>query len=134
VAFGASISDADLLMCARAGVSGVVSCDAGLDELKEAVCRAARGEFGGCERLTARAWTVLGKSARQQSADRLADSRLTPREVQICRLIDRGCSNKQIASELFIELSTVKNHVHNLLLKLGVRNRWQAAAKARHVS
>ena len=46
-------------------------------------------------------------------------------------LIDEGLSNKEIAARLCIELSTVKNHVHNLLEKLGVRGRGEAAARVR---
>ena len=56
---------------------------------------------------------------------------LTPREQQIVSLIERGCSNREIAAELRIELPTVKNHVHHLLEKMGVRRRAAAAAKLR---
>ena len=56
---------------------------------------------------------------------------LTSRERQIVALIDEGLSNKEIAARLCIELSTVKNHVHNLLEKLGARGRGEAAARVR---
>lgn len=59
---------------------------------------------------------------------------LTPRETQIVELIDRGFSNKEIARELNVAVPTVKNHVHNILEKLQVRRRGEAAAKVRDPS
>jgi two-component system nitrate/nitrite response regulator NarL len=56
---------------------------------------------------------------------------LTPREREILELIDSGLMNKEIASALSIELTTVKNHVHHILEKLGVTHRAAAAAKVR---
>lgn len=55
---------------------------------------------------------------------------LTPREQEILGLIERGLTNQQIARELVIEVGTVKNHVHNILQKLGVGSREDAAAVA----
>ena len=49
------------------------------------------------------------------------------RELEIVRLVDAGLSNKEIAGRLCIEVATVKNHVHNILEKLGVERRAQAA-------
>ena len=51
---------------------------------------------------------------------------LTRREQQIAGLLSQGLSNKQIARDLCIELSTVKNHVHNILVKVGAQSRMQA--------
>jgi len=59
------------------------------------------------------------------------EARLTPRELQIVQLIDDGLSNRQISDHLQIELSTVKNHVHRIIAKLGVERRSQAAAHFR---
>jgi DNA-binding CsgD family transcriptional regulator len=56
---------------------------------------------------------------------------LSPREIEIVTLIERGLSNKQIATRLFIALATVKNHVHSILDKLDVRARGEAAAYLR---
>ena len=58
-------------------------------------------------------------------------SNLTMRELQVARLIDEGLSNKQIALELEIELSTVKHHVHHILEKLEVARRSEAVARLR---
>jgi DNA-binding NarL/FixJ family response regulator len=53
---------------------------------------------------------------------------LTPREMEVLALIEKGCSNQEIADRLFIEVGTVKNHVHSILEKLEVGNRYDAAA------
>jgi DNA-binding NarL/FixJ family response regulator len=53
---------------------------------------------------------------------------LTPREREILALIARRLSNMEIAQELVVEVGTVKNHVHSVLKKLGVDNRYEAAA------
>jgi DNA-binding NarL/FixJ family response regulator len=58
---------------------------------------------------------------------------LTAREVEVLRLIGVGAGNKDIAEELVISLHTVKRHVANILRKLGVRTRTQAAARAREM-
>jgi len=55
-------------------------------------------------------------------------SDLTPRELEILELIANGYSNQKIANRLFIEVGTVKNHVHNILNKLDVSTREDAAA------
>ena len=52
-------------------------------------------------------------------------------ELEVLAHLAGGLSNKAIASRLFIELTTVKNHVHNILEKLGVHSRGEAAAKLR---
>ncbi|MCL4561572.1 MAG: response regulator transcription factor [Chloroflexi bacterium] len=52
---------------------------------------------------------------------------LTPREFEILKLIDQGLTNQEIANQLFVEVGTVKHHVHNILQKLDVSNRQDAA-------
>jgi LuxR family maltose regulon positive regulatory protein len=58
---------------------------------------------------------------------------LNPREFEVLRLIAAGCTNRQIASKLFISLGTAKTHVHNICGKLGSHNRTEAAARAREL-
>ncbi len=53
---------------------------------------------------------------------------LTPREEEVLGLVADGCTNKEIAEELVIECGTVKNHVHNILKKLEVNSRYEAAS------
>jgi DNA-binding NarL/FixJ family response regulator len=116
----------DVLACAEAGVAGYVTRDAGLDQLVAAIHAAARGELLTSPRMTgALLRRVADLAAARPSA---TDARLTIREREILDLIHAGLSNKQIAQRLSIQLSTVKNHVHNILEKLGVERRADAAA------
>ncbi len=66
-----------------------------------------------------------------QRREPAGDARLTLREREILRLIDDGLSNKEIAQRLSLQTKTVKNHVSNILAKLGVSNRAAAAAALR---
>jgi DNA-binding NarL/FixJ family response regulator len=62
------------------------------------------------------------------------DIPLTQRQLEIVKLIDQGLPNKAIAQRLFIEVPTVKNHVHNILERLGVHRREDAAIAVRRLS
>jgi DNA-binding NarL/FixJ family response regulator len=66
-------------------------------------------------------------------APRLETTALTAREQQIVELIAEGLSNKEIGRRLYIEVATVKNHVHNILEKLQVSRRGEAVARLRLV-
>ena len=59
---------------------------------------------------------------------------LTPRQVDVLRLLEQGCSTKQIAAELHLSTETVRNHVRRLLQALGVHSRLEAVAAARAAS
>lgn len=116
----------DVLACAEAGVAGFVTREAGLDELVETIEAAVRDELVTSPRMAA----ALLRRVRELATglDPGAGPQLTLREREILDLIDAGLSNKQIALELSIQLSTVKNHVHNILEKLQVERRAEAAA------
>ena len=59
---------------------------------------------------------------------------LTPRQVEVLRLLERGCSTKQIAAELHISTETARNHTRKLFRALGVNSRLEAVAAARNLS
>ena len=56
---------------------------------------------------------------------------LTPRQVEVLRLLEQGCSTKQIAAELHLSTETVRNHIRRLFTALGVNSRLEAVAAAR---
>lgn len=125
-----SDTEEELLAVAEAGIRGYVTHDTSLDELVLALESAAHGEMLCSPRAAATLLRQVGALARH--AHELAQhTGLTPRELEIMELVDAGRSNKEIARELYIELPTVKNHVHNILEKLGVSRRAEAAAKLR---
>ena len=70
----------------------------------------------------------LARARRRE--ERLEALNLTPRELEILRLIADGLSNKEIAARLYLSFHTVKNHVHNILEKLKVQHRSQAVEYA----
>ena len=103
----------------EAGASGYLLKDTGASELAEAIRAVARGEV----RLHPEAARRLAREVRTPDMRET----LTPREVQTLRLLADGASNKGIARELDISELTVKVHVSNLLSKLGLKSRLQAA-------
>jgi DNA-binding NarL/FixJ family response regulator len=129
VALGVARHDGDLIACAEAGIAGYIFRDASLDELMATVESAARGELRCSPDVAA---TLLRRIARLSGDSSTSfESRLTRREREIVSLVDQGLTNKEIAARLYIEIATVKNHIHNILEKLGVRTRAEAAATLR---
>jgi DNA-binding NarL/FixJ family response regulator len=116
----------------RAGAVGYLLKDAPSEKLAEAIRVAARGETFLQPSVAAK---VVAEFARLSSkAVRAVGSVIEPlseRELEILRLIAQGASNREIAGALFLAEGTVKNHVTNILGKLGARDRTQAALKAR---
>jgi len=125
-----AVPESDVIAWVETGASCCMTPEASLEEIVSAVECTARGEALGSPRMTA----MLISRVRALAAERPSegvDERLTPREQEIVALIDEGLSNKQIATSLCIEPATVKNHVHNILQKLHVARRGEAAAAVR---
>jgi two-component system nitrate/nitrite response regulator NarL len=121
--------DEGVLDAIRAGASGYLLKDARLDEIVVGVYAAAAGESVLAPRIAGALVTSVRTGAPRQSRNELAAS-LTEREREVLALVALGCDNTEIAERLYVSASTVKNHVSNLLGKLGVDNRVQAAAVA----
>jgi DNA-binding NarL/FixJ family response regulator len=118
----------------RAGAVGYLLKDAPSARLVDAIRAAARGESFLQPSIAAKVvaeYTRLAGSAPAASSG-LAEV-LTERELEILRLLAGGASNKEIAAQLFLAEGTVKNHVTNILGKLGVTGRLQAANRAREL-
>jgi DNA-binding NarL/FixJ family response regulator len=113
----------------RAGASGFLLKDAGADELMHAVRVIAAGEALLSPSITRR---LIEDYARRPPAPEppAALAELTPREVEVLRLIARGLSNGQIARELVVGSATIKTHVARIFSKLGVHDRAQAVVLA----
>ena len=121
----------------RAGAVGYLLKDVASDRLAEAIRCAARGESFLQPSVAAKVvaeFTRLADAphARTRANQALIKS-LSDRELEILRLVAIGASNKEIAATLVIAEGTVKNHVTNILGKLGVRDRTQAALKVKEL-
>jgi len=117
-----------ILDCAEAGIAGYVTRDGSLAELVTTIQTVARGEAHYPADMVAR---LLRRIAARPHVRPSVRATLTSRERQVAALLEAGLSNKEIARRLSIELPTVKNHVHNILEKLGVSRRGEAVAKLR---
>lgn len=134
VGFGVDEVEGEVLACAEAGLSGYVNSDASLDELVAGIESVHRGELLCTPKMAATLFRNLELRRREEETPP-KHVVLTAREREVLRLLDEGLSNKEISARLNIEVSTVKNHVHNLLDKLQVTSRMQAAARlGTHVS
>jgi DNA-binding NarL/FixJ family response regulator len=112
----------------RAGARGFLLKDVTLGRLVEAIRVLAAGGTMIRPAVTARAERDLAKGP---ATSREADSAdLTAREREVLRLLAGGYSNREIAGALFVTEGTVKNHVSNILTKMGVRDRTRAVIKA----
>jgi len=134
VAFAVEESEQDIAVCAEAGVTAFVTYDVTVDGLASAITAAVSGELACSPRTAAllfRRLATLSNVERRLRSEHSALSTLTMRERDIALLLAAGRSNKEIARELVIEVATVKNHVHNILAKLQVTTRAEAAARLR---
>jgi DNA-binding NarL/FixJ family response regulator len=129
--------DAEVFAALRAGAVGYLLKDTSGDRLVEAVLAAARGESVLQPSVAAK---VVARVAQLPDDSEAAPSGggpgrrlvvpLSERELEVLRHLADGRSNREIAAVLYVTEGTVKNHVTNVLAKLGVRDRTQAALRA----
>lgn len=121
--------DADVIVrCVEAGIAGYVAREeASLNILVETLRAVHAGEAPCSPRIAAALIERVSILAAQGRAEP-PTARLTSREYDVAQLLRDGLSNKEIATALHIELSTVKNHVHSILEKLEVRRRGEVIA------
>jgi two-component system, NarL family, response regulator LiaR len=122
VALTSVLEDASIVGAVKAGAIGYLLKDTEADDLCQAIKAAAAGQV----QLSPQAATRLMREVRAPESP----EKLTDRETEVLRLIARGYSNKEIAQELIIGEKTVKTHVSNILGKLGLLSRTQAALYA----
>lgn len=123
-------SETDVLAWAKLGVAGILTRAASLAELRTAI-NAAAGMEAHCSPAVVATLLRSMAGGGDPGARTSARALLTSREREIGELLANGCTNKEIASQLFLGVSTVKNHVHNVLQKLGARSRTEAATRLR---
>lgn len=121
----------DLVDCLRAGAAGYLLKNIETEFLVDAIQRAARGESVMSPQMTGKLVQELRhpKEAAAPSAEGERE-KLSPREMEIILLLAKGASNKEVARALNVAESTVKIHVQNILKKLNLSSRVQAAVYA----
>ena len=110
--------DEDIYRSLQAGAQGYLLKDMFFEELEDAIRRV----HAGSKRIPAQ--------VAERLAERMSGSELTERELEVLKQIVRGRSNREIAGALKISEATVKSHINNILSKLGVTDRTQAATSA----
>ncbi|MBN1317893.1 MAG: response regulator transcription factor [Anaerolineales bacterium] len=110
--------------CLRAGADGYLLKDSENLNLTEQIIAAVRGGTP----LDPRAAGIVTNFLRQHNTP---DDELTPREIEVLKLVSQDLTNRDIGEKLYISVNTVKLHVKKILAKLEARNRFNAVQKAR---
>jgi DNA-binding NarL/FixJ family response regulator len=114
----------------RAGASGFLLKDAPAEQLVAGIHIVAGGEALLAPSITRRVIEQFAEAPPTVAEPPAALAELTPRELEVLKLVARGLSNAEIAEELVVSDTTVKTHVARVLMKLGLRDRVQAVVLA----
>lgn len=131
LALGLADNKERVLRYVEAGAVGYILPDDSLDDMLETIRAARDGEAHVSPEIAAAMMeriTELAQMFAQVETSVVESAGLTPRELEVLELIAKGDTNQEIAEALVIEVGTVKNHVHNILDKLKVSSREEAAA------
>jgi len=126
VMFTVSDNETDVLQALKFGADGYLLKDAEPEETIQQICKAINGELVLSHSLS----QIVARSLQKSSGATSLFEKLTKREIEILRHVTRGSSNKAIGSSLNITEATVKVHIKNLLKKLSLRTRVEAAVWA----
>jgi DNA-binding NarL/FixJ family response regulator len=125
-----SDNDSDVLDAILSGACGYLLKDSSIHDLVRGIKAAAVGESLISPQIAAKVLRQLRASTTAPHAEETVRAELSSREVEVLRLIANGKDNAEIARELTISPKTVKNHISNILVKLQIENRIQAAVYA----
>jgi len=125
-----SADDDDVMDAVVAGACGYLLKDSSIDTLIAGIRAAASGESLISPQIATKVLQQLRAQTADTTAAKTIRTELSERELEVLRLIANGKDNAEIARELFISPKTVKNHISNILMKLQIENRIQAAVYA----
>ncbi|MBI4301952.1 MAG: response regulator transcription factor [Chloroflexi bacterium] len=125
-----SEEDADLFEAIRFGAEGYLLKTIEAQQLVELLKGVFRGEAAISRTMARKLLDEFARIAKTYQPPILIRGDLTPREREVLQLVSNGATDKEIAAQLFISERTVKNHLHNILEKLQLHNRVQAATYA----
>ncbi len=126
----ASESEADLLAGVKAGARGYLTKDTSVPELIAAIDAVAAGGAALSPTMAGKLIDVAHQLFRHKELLALRQPTLTGREIEVLELVAQGNTSRQIAELLFISANTVKNHIRNILDKLGLHSRSEAVLYA----
>jgi DNA-binding NarL/FixJ family response regulator len=122
--------DRSVLDALRAGARGYLTKDAGADDIRAALEQVTSGQAVIDPAVQHHLVDAIATSTQRPEPREQPPDGLTPREVEVLRLIAEGLSNTEIAGRLVVSEATVKSHVNHLLAKIGARDRAQAVSYA----
>src|SRR2546423_2247962 len=125
-----SDEDADVMDAILAGACGYLLKDSSIQDLIAGIHAASRGESLISPHIAAKVLQRVRASSSQPEIAETIRAELSDREIEVLKLIANGKDNAVIAGELHISPKTVKNHISNILMKLQIDNRIQAAVYA----
>lgn len=125
-----SEDEEDLFTAIKNGAQGYLLKNLNPDDLFEMLDTVRRGEAGLTTAMMARVLDEFRRQPRREDTQQPAQEQLTPRELEVLQQVAKGATNKAIAETLFISENTVKIHLRNILDKLHLQNRIQAATYA----
>jgi DNA-binding NarL/FixJ family response regulator len=125
-----SADDDDVMDAVMAGACGYLLKDSSIQDLIAGIQAAAAGESLISPQIASKVLQRLRAQSSSEDAAATIRAELSDREIEVLKLIANGKDNAQIARELFISPKTVKNHISNILMKLQIDNRIQAAVYA----
>lgn len=132
IAFGIDPTQETILQWIEAGANGYLPRDASLAELKSTLHHVAAGKMPATPEMAFALFARLAELARAKRRTNVLETLiLTPRELDVLRLIAAGLPNHQIATRLSLSFHTVKNHVQNIFKKIDVTRRTEAVERAR---
>lgn len=131
VALGVGEQEKEVVRCGRAGFTGYVLREATVEELCRTLVDVGRGRVSCSAEISGHLLRALFQVSPLRPEPSQAERRLTRREAEILQFLAQGLANKEIARELSLSVSTVKQHVHSILGKLQLQRRGQAIQHVR---
>jgi DNA-binding NarL/FixJ family response regulator len=125
-----SDQDGDVMDAILAGACGYLLKDSSIQQLIQGISAAAIGEALISPSIASKVLRRVRSSTSQSDIEHVIRAELSDREIEVLKLIANGKDNAEIAADLHISPKTVKNHISNILMKLQIENRIQAAVYA----
>jgi two-component system NarL family response regulator len=120
----------DLFAAIRSGAKGYLLKNIPVAKMINAIKGMMRGEAPISREMTSQILAEFARNRRPEAEMVQTDQIFTPRELDVLAQVVTGASNKEIADNLFVSVNTVKNHIHNMLCKLDLKNRRELAKYA----